>query len=213
MSSYADDDLKAFERLFKRFFREGDVEMKLPQIQIMTTDIQMDLQIQEPKQVIKQPQADLQIEQPAAILEINTTRGVLKIDSSQARREIGMIGTFESVKKYAEKGKQKNLQGIARRAREGRQVMLSSGKGQKPPAYAQIARQTHGPHRTPFNIKFVPSPGSVKIDYTPGTLDVNFQRRDPKIDVKVNKPIHQYTPGDVSVTMVQRPNVEIDVIG
>ena len=185
--------------------------MRLPQIQIQTTDIKMDLSIQKPQQVIRQPKADLQIEQPAAILEINTTKGILKIDSSQARRDLGLIGPLEATKNFAQEGKQENLKGIAKRAREGRQVMLSSGKGQGP-AYPQIAEQNHGPHRTPFNIKFVPSIGSVKVDYTPGKTDVNIQKQDPKIDVKVNKPIYDYTPGDVTGTMIQRPDIEIDVV-
>lgn len=101
---------------------------------------------------------------------------------------------------------------MARRAREGRQMMDSAGKDQGGSIIRNIAKQNHGPHRTPFNIKFVPSIGSVKIDYSPGTTDVNIQRREPIIDTKVNKPIHEYTPGKVTGTMVQRPDVDIDVI-
>ncbi|MGE7914508.1 DUF6470 family protein [Lysinibacillus xylanilyticus] len=186
--------------------------MRLPQIQIRTTDAIIDLDISKPQQYIKQPKATQHIEQPAAVLEINTTRGVLKIDSSQARRDLGLIGPFESSANYAEKGKQEVLQGMARRAREGRQIMENSGKGQGRAIIQNIAKQNHGPHRTPFNIKFVPSIGSVKIDYTPGTTDVNIQRREPIIDAKVNKPIHEYTPGKVTGTMVQRPDVDTDVI-
>lgn len=185
--------------------------MRLPQIQIRTTDAIIDLDISKPQQYIKQPKATQHIEQPAAILEINTTRGVLKIDSSQARRDLGLIGPLESSANYAEKGKQEVLQGMARRAREGRQIMDNSGKGQGRAIIQNIAKQNHGPHRVQFNVKFVPSVGSVKIDYTPGTTDVNIQRREPIIDAKVNKPIHEYTPGKVTGTMVQRPDVDIDV--
>lgn len=186
--------------------------MRLPQIQIRTTDAKIDLHIAKPQQYIKQPKATQHIEQPAAILDINTTRSILKIDSSQARRDIGMIGPLESSANYAEKGKQEALKGIARRAKEGRQIMESSGKGQGRSIIPNIAKQNHGPHRVQFNIKFVPSVGSVKIDYTPGTTDVNIQRREPIIDAKVNKPTHEYTPGKVTGTMVQRPDVDIDVI-
>lgn len=186
--------------------------MRLPQIQIQTTDAKLDLNIAKPQQTIKQPKATQHIEQPAAILEVHTTKGVLKIDSSQARRDIGMIGPLESIADYAEKGRQENLQGMARRAREGRQMMDNAGKDQGRATIQNIAKQNHGPHRTPFNIKFVPSVGSVKIDYTPGTTDVNIQRREPIIDAKVNKPIHEYTPGKVTGTMVQRPDVDINVV-
>ncbi|QPA55054.1 DUF6470 family protein [Lysinibacillus sphaericus] len=186
--------------------------MRIPQIQIRTTDAKIDLHIAKSQQHIEQPKATQHIEQPAAILDINTTRSVLKIDSSQARRDIGMIGPLESSANYAEEGKQGALQGMARRASEGRQLMENAGKGQGRATIQNIAKQNHGPHRVPFNIKFVPSVGSVKIDYTPGTTDVNIQRREPIIDAKVNKPIHDYTPGKVTGTMVQRPDVDINIV-
>ena len=193
---------------------KGGTRMKLPQIQIRTTDIKMDYETIKPVQRIHQPKATQTIEQPAAILEINTTRGQLKIDSSQARRDIGMIGPLESSANYAQEGRRKLLEGISRRVNEGEQMKNNAGKDQGRATIQNIAKQNHGPHRPgPYNIKFVPSIGSVKIDYTPGTTDVNITKQDPKIDVQVNKPIHDYTPGDVTGTMVVRPDVEIDVIG
>lgn len=194
-------------------FIERRGKMRLPQIQIRTTDAKLDIHIGKPQQHIEQPEATLHIEQPAAILEIHTTRGVLKIDSSQARRDLGLIGPIEATKNAAKEGQQTALSGIERRVNEGRQIMMSAGKGQGRAIMQNIAKQNHGPHRVPFNIKFVPSIGSVKIDYTPGTTDVNIERREPIIDAKVNKPIYEYTPGKVTGTMVQRPNVDIDVIG
>lgn len=186
--------------------------MRLPQIQIRTTDAQLDLRIDKPQQTIKQPKATQKIEQPAAILEINTTRGVLHIDSSQARRDLGLIGPIEATKKGTQEAIQEALGGTARRAKEGRQMMVSAGKNQGRATIQNIAKQNHGPHRTPFNVKFVPSVGSVKIDYTPGKTDVTITRQQPKIDAQVNKPIHDYTPGKVTGTMVQRPNVQVDVM-
>lgn len=186
--------------------------MKIPQIQINITDIKMEYTIQDPVQKIQQPKATQSIEQPAAILEINTTRGKLKIDSSQARRDLGLIGPLESSKNFAEEGKQENLSGIKRRVDEGRQIMLQSGKEQGRSTIQNIAKQNHGPSRPgPYNIKFVPSIGSVKIDYTPGTTDVHIEQQAPKIEHKVNKPSIYYTPGKVNGTMVQRPDVDVTV--
>lgn len=188
--------------------------MKFPQIQIRTTDAKIDLQIHDAKQLIQQPKATQSIQQPAAILDINTTKSQLKIDSSQARRDLGLIGPIESSNNYAQKGKQLALQGAARRAKEGRQLMESAGKGQGTAPIQGIAKQNHAPHRVgPYNIKFVPSIGSVKVQYAPGKTDINITAQKPKIDVQVNKPIHDYTPGNVTGTMIVRPDVEIDVIG
>lgn len=204
---------EAFGHFVQTLFLKGaSTLMRLPQIQIWTTDAKVDLNIQKPQQYIKQPNATQTIEQPAAILEINTTRGLLRIDSSQARRDLGLIGPLESIGNFAQEGKQEALQGMARRAKEGRHIMENSGKDQGRATIQNIAKQNHGPQRVQSNIKFVPSIGSVKIDYTPGTTDINITRQKPKIDVQVNKPIHEYTPGKVTGTMVQRPSVQTDVI-
>lgn len=199
--------------MFRRFFEREDEIMRLPQIQITTKDIKMDWNIQDPVQRIQQPRAEQSISQPAAILEIHTTDSDLKIDSSQARRDIGMLTTKESIEKYAQAGKEGALKGIEKRVRDGYQMMNGAGKDQGRATIQSIAKQNTGPKRPgPYNIKFVPSVGSVKIDYTPGTTDVNIIRQEPKIDTKVNKPIHEYTPGKVTGTMLQRPSVTIDVI-
>lgn len=175
--------------------------------------MKVDMNIHDPVQRIKQPRATQTIEQPAAVLDIRTTRSQLKIDSSQARRDLGLLGPLESLEKYSKDGKQAALKKISKAVSEGRQMMLNAGKGQRGAVIQQIAKQNHGPKRPgPYNIKFVPSIGSVKIDFTPGKADVNITPQKPKIDAKVNKPIHEYTPGNVTHDVIQRPSIEIDVI-
>lgn len=189
------------------------MRMKLPQIQIRTTDIQMDWQKQDPIQYIKQPSAELSISQPAAILEMSTTPGKLTIDSSDARRDLGFFPTGEMIERYAQEGKNEAAKGLVRRMQEGRQMRESAGKGQEGAVIQQIAKQNHGPKRAgPYNIEFVPSVGSVKTNYRPGKLDINITRRYPQINVQVNKVIHAYTPGKITGTMIQRPRVDIDVL-
>ena len=39
-----------------------------------------------------------------------------------------------------------------------------------------------------------------------------FKSQKPIIDVQVNKPIHDYTPGNVSVSVSQKNSLQIDVI-
>ena len=89
--------------------------------------------------------------------------------------------------------------------------MNNAGKGQN--TIQQIAIQKFGPKPTNnINIKFIPSYDAVKIQVDPGSIDINITPQKPKIDVQVNEPIIDYTPGDISGTMVVRPNVETDVI-
>lgn len=189
--------------------------MMMPQIQLQINDIKMNLQpaAVTGQQVIKQPQADLKIEQPAAIIEMHTTNSELRIDQSRIWQEMGLLSPMKSVAKYAQDGKQANLDFIAQTAREGDQMMLMSGKGHGFSIGQTIAKQNHGPQDTPVNITFIPSGDAIDIHFTKGTLDINVRRQEPRISAQVNKPIHQYTPSKVSYTMLQRPSVHlIDVI-
>lgn len=184
--------------------------MKLDQIQINTTDAKVNLQITKPIQHIEQPRAQQHIEQPAATIEIHSEAAKLFVDSSQAYRELGLLTPKESVEQYAQKGKQKVMEGIARRANEGDQMMnISNNAGN---AIQQIAASKVFPAPPQMAITWKPSVGAVKIRYQAGSLDINIQRHKPKIDVKIGKVIHDYTPGDVTGTLVQRPSVKTTVI-
>lgn len=187
--------------------------MRIPQIQISTTDIKVDMQIHDPVQKIHQEKADLKISQPAAIININSKPAKLLIDQSQAWRDMGLLTPKESVAKYAQDGRQAVLKRISKDAAEGRQMMESAGKGQGRQIAANIAKQNHGPKRIPFNIKFIPSVGAVDINYVAGKLDINTTPQKPRIDAKINKPIHDYTPGKVTHDILQKPSINIDVIG
>lgn len=186
--------------------------MDFLKLQITKTDIKLQMHIQDPVQKIRQPKATLTINQPKGQLEISTSKSVLEIDQSQAWRDMGLLTTKESVEKYVADGRQAVLKGISKTVQEGNQMMLKSGKGQGRSIMPNIAKQNHGPHRVQFNIKFIPSVGSVDIDYKPGELDVNYTPQKPKIDAKVNKPIYEYTQGKISHKVTQRPSIEIDFI-
>lgn len=183
--------------------------MNIPQIQIQTTDAKLGLNIEKGQQTIRQPKATQHIEQPAAIVDIRTTDGIMRIDSSQARRDIGMIGPLESSANFAAEGRQKAMQGIARRVSEGNQMMdIAHNKN----AIVSIAKQNTFPNKKALGIDFIPSVGSVKLDYTPASVDINVQTQEAKISAQINKPIHEYKQGQVSGFMLQKPSIEIDVI-
>lgn len=186
--------------------------MQIPQIQINRTDIKMDWNITKPFQKIQQPKATQTISQPAATVEINTTNAKLDINMDQMWRDLGMEPTSHVIKRFAQEGTQGALEGISRRVSEGRQMMTAAGKGQGRATIQGIAKQNHGPERAgPYNIKFIPSIGSVQVNITPGTTDVNITRNEPKIDVQVNKPKMDFTYGKVSGKMLVRPDVQVDV--
>ena len=187
--------------------------MRIPQIQITTTDIQMKYHTTPASQQISQPAADLSISQPAAILNISTTSPHMQVDMSQFWRDVGLKPTGELISEYASKGRQQMLSGISKAMSEGRQMMMNAGKGQKGQAIQSIAKQNHGPKVSRIGLDFIPSYNAIKVHIQPGTTDIQITPQKPKIDVQVNKSVHDYTPGNVSGTMVVRPDIQIDVTG
>ena len=181
--------------------------MKIQKMQIQTTKAELGITTQQARQEIKQPQADVHIEQLAAELSIHTSEGYFQIDSSQARRDLGMVSSMEMTRNYAEKGKQVALAGVARRAREGEQLMSIEKGGN---AIYSIVDAKSGPKNIKLGIKFIPSGDSVKTTYTPATVDIQVQTNEPKIDVQINKPFHRYTPGNVNIDLIQKPSIQID---
>lgn len=183
-------------------------DVNFPQIQIRTTKAILGLNIEKPIQHIEQPKADLHIEQPPATITISSKPARLTIDQSKAWSDMGLLGPLASTRKFAEEGHQAWLEGIARRAQEGDQLMKIENGGN---AIAAISAEKGLHPYKKLGIKFIPSVNSVDIDYQPGYLDIKIDRNKPIIDVKVNKPIHEYKPGDVSGYMIQYPSIKIDV--
>ncbi|MGG0662682.1 DUF6470 family protein [Viridibacillus arvi] len=184
--------------------------MKLDHIQIRTTDAKVGINITKSIQKIKQPRAQQHIEQPAATLQINSAPAKLLIDSSQANRDLGLYTNRESTQKFASDGLQKVSEGVGRRASEGRQMMnIGKGKGSVVPL---IAQSNANPSPKNLGIAWKPSVGAVKIRYVPNQLNINTTLQNPKIDVQIGKVVHDYTPGDVTGTMLQYPSIETTVV-
>lgn len=185
--------------------------MQVPRIEITRQQIQLDMKTIPAEQRIEQRLADLKIEQPAATLEISTTKPTLDINLDQFWADLGFKKTSVLIEEYASRGHEELLSGIARRAQEGRKLMLSAGKGQGAQTIQSIAKENYGPKRPgPINIKFIPSYQSVKIQYDSGNLEIQVQPQKPKIDVAVQKPIHEYTKGKTQIEVLQYPSLNID---
>ena len=183
--------------------------MNFPKLQIQTTKAQIGLNIQQPIQKIEQPKADLDLQQPKAKLTIETSKSKLTIDSFQAREDLEMKNTRSRTAEITQKAMQESLEGVARRAQEGNDLMRIENGGNPIVEHAKRwGQQTY----TSLGIKFTPQAGSVKINFDPAKVDINVEPQKVINNTKINKPIHQYTPGSVDVEMLQKPSIKIDWI-
>jgi hypothetical protein len=184
--------------------------MNLPQIRINSLQGQLGLEITKSIQKIDQEPANVQMEQPKAELQINRTPGKLTIDQTKAWEDMDLKHIFRRIEECAQNGYQDLMSGIARVTQQGDELMKIENGGS--PIIEQ-AVQNSLPTQFDFNIGWVPSHFSVKIDYQQGKLDIKWKANRPNIEVDINKPIHDYTPGKVSGYMKQWPTLEIDFVG
>jgi Family of unknown function (DUF6470) len=197
--------------LFLQFiFLGGDENVNIARLKIESTPAQLELKSQKAVQIIEQQPGELNISQPKPELNIIQTPGKLTIDQSQAWEDMDLKNIFKRIEEAAQRGYQDWLAGIARRSQEGDDLMKIENGGNPIAEHAKV--NSENPIYE-FNIGFIPSPFSVKINYHPGDLKINWKTHKPEIDVKINRPRHDYTPGVIRGEMKQWPSLKIEVIG
>ena len=182
--------------------------MNIPQLQIQTTPGILGLQTTKPIQEIEQPRATLTQQQPAAILEISTTNPRLSVDTTEARAEIDLKSVFRRTVEFANLGKQGAMEGVARRAQEGRLMVEIGNAGNSIP---DIAKQNATSPPAPLGIRFIGNHSTIQVSIEPGITNIKATPQKAVNEVQINKPIHQYTPGKVTSVMEQYPSIQIDV--
>lgn len=181
--------------------------MQLPQIRLQSTFINTGLQIQQPVQQIEQPQAKQSIQQPQAILEMETIPGKLTIDQTKAREDMDLKSIGRRIEEFAQNGYQDWLKGLERRATQGNELMKIENGGNP---IASQAKENGQKPIVPFNIGWIPSHFSVKIQYEPAKVNINAKPQKPIIDAEIRKPIHEYTPGKTSVEVTEKNSLDVD---
>lgn len=183
--------------------------LNFPQIQIQTTKGFLQIQTTKPVQEIAQPKATLTQQQPAAILEMSSTKPKLSLDTTAARAEIDLKSVRSRIEEHAQKGEQAALEGMGRRAAEGQQMMkIENGSGN---VFAQLAKQKTDSGYRSLGMRFIGNKSGVKMSFAPGDVDVRITPQKAVNDVQVNKPIHRYTPGNVTTVVNPKPSISIDV--
>lgn len=181
--------------------------MEFPQIRMQSQMAQIAIHTKDAEIHIKQPQAQVSIQQPPAEVNIRTKPGKLTIDQTEAFADMNLMSILRRNKMHAEAGNAAVLEGTARRAKEGRELMEIENGGDP---LTQQAKRNSEREMKPLGITFIPSRFSVNIDYEPAELE---------FDVKANKPIIeaetyqraslQYVPGSVETSLKQRPELDV----
>lgn len=183
--------------------------MRLPQIQLHTTRAMIGIKTNNAKVSIQQPKADLELRQPPAELNINRTPSRLTIDQSDAWESMDLKSVKKRIAEAANAGNQAVLDGIQRRASQGNDLMRIENKTNP---MANQAKLNSTKKEKQFNIGFIPPHFSVKLQYEPTKLDLNWTVNKVETNVTVNKPVVDFEDGNVETSLRQRNSLSIDFI-
>ncbi|MED0652862.1 DUF6470 family protein [Anoxybacillus geothermalis] len=183
--------------------------MRIPQLRMEATYAKLAISTEPARLEITQPPAELTMEQPPAEMHITSVPARLTIDQTEAWAAVNNKHVFRLIRDAAADGRQAVLDVIARTAIQGDELMRIEDGG-NPLADQAVVNSEDPPLE--FNIALVPPPFSVKVDYEPGRLAIDWNTYAPRIDVKPHAPIIRCQQGAVKIDLAQRPSLHIDVV-
>ena len=177
-------------------------------INITTIPIQYELKVQNARLEYKSSTAELEISRNKGGMTIKSRPVKLNIDSFEARNSV-VPTTARSIGQTAQKGMQAAYQATASFAQEG-QLMVKATLGQD--VLGQIFSSRMQQPTGEFELGFTPS-APVELEYEPGDLIINYQMDKLNFDLKVAKGDFEFIPGDIELSITQRPEVRIEYVG
>src|SRR5690606_5465295 len=136
-------------------------------------------------------------------------QGKLTIDQTQAWQEMDIKSIFTRVRENAHRGQRLLLEGIARVSSEGDELAGLRFGGND---YIKQAKRRPNTTTDDFNIKWIPSTAAVKVHYTPGKTDIQFNTHEPVIHAQTHKPSISFKQNDVDISLRQRNSLKIDFV-
>ena len=180
-----------------------------PLIEIKNVPIEIEMKISHAKLEHTRGTADLEISRDKGGLSIRTKPIRVNIDTFEARNSVCPT-TITSIEQSAERGKQAVYEATATYAQQG-QLLLNAKIGQE--LVTQFAAESMMKDvKTNVGIDFIPKTGA-ELSWDPGELNIRFEMDKVNFDWRMSQPQFEFTPGDIELSVTQRPDVVITYAG
>lgn len=180
-----------------------------PLIEIKTVPIEIEMKVSHAKLEYSRGTADLEISRNQGGLSIKSKPIHLNIDTFEARNSV-MPTTATSIEQSAQKGKQAVYEATASYAQQG-QLLLKAKIGQE--MITQFAADAQAQDvKTNVGLDFIPKAGP-ELNWDPGELNIRFEMDKLNFDWRLNQTRFEFTPGDIEISVTQRPDVVITYVG
>lgn len=180
-----------------------------PLIEIKTVPIEIEMKMSSAKLEYTRGTADLEISRGEGGLSIKSRPIKLNIDTFEARNSV-VPTAMRSMEQYAQKGQQASYTATATYAQHG-QMLLDAKIGED--MITQFAAEsTMKDYHPNSGIKFLPSV-PAEITWDPGEMHIRYEMDKLNFDWRVSQPEFKFTPGDIELSVTQKPDVIIKYVG
>ena len=177
-------------------------------IKITSVPIQYELKINNARLEYSRSRAELEISRNDGGLSIKSRPVKLNLDSTEARNSV-VPTTARSVAQTAQAGKEAAYSATAQMAQEGH-LLLNAKIGED--VIGQIMQQRTAAPTGEFQLGFNPS-APVDINYEAADLTINYEMDKLNFDLKIANGNFEFIPGNIEMSITQRPEVRIEYIG
>ena len=180
-----------------------------PLIEITTVPIQIEMKTTNAKLEYARGTAEMEITRDNGDLQIKSRPIKVNIDTFEARNSLSPT-LARYLEQSAQKGKQAAYEATATYASQG-QLLLKTKVGEE--LVTQFAEDAMMKDvKTNVGIQFLPDPGA-EITWDPGEMSIRYEMDKLNIDWRMNEGSFEFTPGDIEITVTQRPDVVIKYLG
>lgn len=178
-------------------------------LRITSTPIQYQYQVERARLEMKQAQnAQMRSRFKPATLDMRQKNIEVRLDTTEARRSIGLENVGDKISQAAQKGLQVADSATDQYAKEGLAMAVPNGM-----SIAQIISQKILQENS-FNTTtvFLPTSGPA-ISWDPATLNIQYNASQLNTEFTVQQNVMNFVPGKFQIIIEQYPKVQIEYLG
>ena len=179
-----------------------------PLIEITTVPIQIEMKTTHAKLEYVRGTAEMEISRDKGGLQIKSRPIRVNIDTFEARNSITPT-LARSLDQNAQKGIQASYKATATFAQQG-ELMMKTKLGEE--VITKFSRDSLLEGVQDVGLDFIPKTGA-EISWDPGEMNIRYEMDKLNFDWKINGGSFEFTPGDIELTVTQRPEVIIKYVG
>ena len=177
-------------------------------IEITTVPIQIEMKTTRAKLEYARGTAEMEVSRDKGGLQIKSRPIRLNIDTFEARNSITPT-PLRSVEQSAQKGRQATYKATATFAQQGK-LMMETKLGEE--VITKFSKDSLMEGVKDVGLEFLPKVGP-EIEWDPGEMNIRYEMDKLNFDWKVGGGSFEFIPGDIELTVTQRPDIIIKYVG